>query len=133
MKASQKRLQELKTKIPEVSPVEAYRLQQDGAVLIDVREQDEFAQGVPAGAKRLGRGFLELKIEDVVPDPDTPLLVMCAGGVRSLFAAESLLELGYRRVSSMIGGFSGWRRAGLPVDTPRLLTKLWSEVVKTVS
>ena len=75
MKA-RKRLQELKARIPEVSPIEAHELQKRGAVLIDVREQDEFSQGVPVGAKRLGRGFLELKIEEAVPDPETPILVI---------------------------------------------------------
>jgi molybdopterin/thiamine biosynthesis adenylyltransferase/molybdopterin converting factor small subunit len=120
--ASQRRLQELRAAIPQLNPHEAYERQGQGAVLIDIRDQDELAQGVAAGSKRISRGFLELKIEQEVPDPATPLLVMCASGVRSLFAAESLLQLGYRRVASVVGGFNAWNKQGLPVDNPRLLT-----------
>jgi len=122
MSASQQRLQELRSAVPQLNPHEALERQRDGAVLIDVRELDEFAQGVPAGSKRISRGFLELKIEQEVPDLGTPLLVMCASGVRSLFAAESLLQLGYKRVSSVVGGFNAWKKQGLPVHNPRLLT-----------
>jgi molybdopterin/thiamine biosynthesis adenylyltransferase/rhodanese-related sulfurtransferase len=123
MSASQQRLQELRSAVPQLNPHEALERQRDGAVLIDVRELDEFAQGVPAGSKRISRGFLELKIEQEVPDLGTPLLVMCASGVRSLFAAESLLQLGYKRVSSVVGGFNAWKKQGLPVHNPRLLTE----------
>jgi len=94
MKAKDRRLAELRDAIPEVSPEEALKLHQSGAALIDVRDTDEVAQGSPVGAYRLGRGFLELRIEDMVPDLDRTMLVMCAGGVRSLFAAESLKRLG---------------------------------------
>lgn len=113
------RLAELKAALPEISPREAYARQQAGAALIDVREADEIAQGSPPGALRLGRGFLELRIEEAVPDPARPLLVMCAGGTRSLFAAEALQRLGYREVASVAGGFSRWKAEGLPFETPR--------------
>ena len=123
MSATQRRLQELRSAVPQLNPHEAYARQQDGAVLIDVRELDELAQGLPLGSKRIPRGFLELKIEQAVPDLGTPVLVMCATGVRSLFAAENLLQLGYKRVSSMAGGFNAWKKQGLPVHRPRLLTE----------
>ena len=121
MSAAQRRLQELRSTVPQLNPHEAHERQRDGAVLIDIRDADELAQGVPAGSKRISRGFLELKIEQEVPDTATPVLVMCASGVRSLFAAESLLQLGYKRVSSVAGGFNAWKKQGLPVDNPRLV------------
>lgn len=83
--ARQQKLAELRANIPEVDPAEALALQRDGAVLVDVREPDEVAQGSPAGAERIVRGFLELQIEDRVPDLQRPLVLMCAGGSRSLF------------------------------------------------
>ncbi len=121
MKASDKRLQELKQMIPEVTPAQAFERQRDGAVLIDVREPDEVAAGSPAGAQRIVRGFLELRVEDAVPDKSTPLLVMCAGGVRSLFAAENVRQLGYLDVSSVVGGFNRWKQDELPVEVPPAL------------
>ncbi len=122
MKQKDVRLAELKQSVREVSPAEARALQEQGGVLIDVREPDEVAQGSPHGAERLVRGFLELRVEDAVPDKDRTLLVMCAGGVRSLFAAEGLQKLGYRDVRSVIGGFNRWKNEGLPVEVPRALS-----------
>jgi rhodanese-related sulfurtransferase len=112
------RLAELKARIPEVTPREALALQARGAVLVDVREADEIAQGTPPGALRLGRGFLELRIEQAVPDPQRPLVLMCGSGTRSLFAADDVARLGYRSVSSMAGGFTRWKHEGLPVEQP---------------
>ncbi len=121
MSRKEQRLVELRRAIVELSPAEAHALQQDGAVLVDVREPDEVAAGSPPGAERLVRGFLELRIEAAVPDSDTSVLVMCAGGVRSLFAAEGLRQMGYSDVRSVAGGFNGWKNAGLPVEIPRVL------------
>jgi len=121
MKAKDKRLAELKDSIPEVTPEQARALQQGGAVLIDVREPDEVAQGSPPAAQRIVRGFLELRVEDAAPDPGATVLVMCAGGVRSLFAAEGLKQMGYTDVRSVVGGFNRWKNEGLPVETPRVL------------
>ena len=73
MKAKDLKLAELKRSIPEVTPTEALALQAKGAALVDVREAEEIAQGSPPGAHRLGRGYLELKIEEVIPDFDRPL------------------------------------------------------------
>lgn len=121
MKAKDRRLAELKGTIPEVTPEEALALHKQGAVLLDVREADEVANGSPKGALRMGRGFLELRIEDAVPESDATVLVMCAGGVRSLFAAETLRHLGYRNVKSVAGGFNRWKNNGLPFEMPRVL------------
>ena len=117
MKASDRRLAELRDAIPEVTPEQARTLQADGAALVDVREPDEVAQGSPVDAERLVRGFLELRIEDAVPDKDRTVLVTCAGGVRSLFAAEGLRQLGYTDVRSVAGGFTRWKQDGLPAKS----------------
>ena len=122
MKASQRRLLELKTQVPEISVTQAAELQEQGAILVDVREPDEVAAGSPLGAERIVRGFLELRIEEQVPDFDQTVLVMCAGGARSLFAARDLQEMGYTDVKSVAGGFNAWKNASLPVDVPRVLS-----------
>jgi molybdopterin/thiamine biosynthesis adenylyltransferase/rhodanese-related sulfurtransferase/molybdopterin converting factor small subunit len=120
-RARDRRLAALREQIPEVEPRQAFDMQAGGAVLIDVREQEEVAAGSPSGALRLGRSFLELQIEDKVPDLDQPLLVMCGGGTRSLFAAEDLSRLGYSKVTSVAGGFNRWKNEGLPFEQPRML------------
>ncbi len=122
MKAKDRRLAELRSSITEVSPAEALELQQKGAALIDVRDTEEVVQGSPENAHRLGRSFLELRIEDAVPDLDKTLCVMCAGGVRSMFAAEALKRLGYKDVRSIAGGFSRWKNEGHPFETPTFLS-----------
>lgn len=121
MKAKDRRLAELRSVIPELTPGDALALQRQGAVLIDVRESDEVAQGSPQGAVRLAKSFLELRIEDAVPDSAQSILVMCAGGVRSLFAAEALSRMGYSDVRSVAGGFNRWKNEGLPFEIPQAL------------
>jgi len=120
-KLKDQRLAELRKAIPEVTPAQAEALRAAGAVLVDVREPDEVAAGSPTGALRLVRGFLELRIEEAVADPSETVLVMCAGGVRSLFAAEGLRQLGYSDVRSVVGGFNRWKSDGLPVEMPKTL------------
>ena len=93
-----------------------------GPVLIDVRERDEYEQGFVPRAQWIPRGFLELKIEDAVPERDREVILYCAGGTRSALAARSLQDLGYTKVSSMAGGFRAWKNAGFPFDRPRTLT-----------
>lgn len=99
-------------------------------VLVDVRERDEYEQGYIPSANWIPRGFLELKIEELVPDRDREVIVYCAGGVRSALGARSLSELGYTKVSSMAGGFRSWKNAGYPFERPRVLT---AEQVKRYS
>ncbi|MGC4191411.1 MAG: molybdopterin-synthase adenylyltransferase MoeB [Thermomicrobiales bacterium] len=111
-------LAQVKTQISEVDARQAQRLISEGATAIDVREADEVAQGLVPGATAIPRGFLESRIEDAVRDRDAPVVVYCAGGVRSAFAARSLQELGYTNVVSMAGGFGAWKSAGLPFTTP---------------
>ena len=117
----ERRMAELRTRIPEVSPREALALQRAGAALVDVREPEEIAAGTPESALTLGRSYLELNIEDAVPDKDRTLVVLCAVGQRSLFAAEDLRGLGYRDVRNLAGGFNRWKDEGIPFTVPRVL------------
>ncbi|HVI02541.1 MAG TPA: molybdopterin-synthase adenylyltransferase MoeB [Enhygromyxa sp.] len=94
----------------------------DAPVLIDIRERDEYEQGFIPSAEWIPRGFLELKIEDLVADREREIIVYCAGGTRSALGARSLSELGYRKVTSMAGGFRAWKNAGFPFERPRVLT-----------
>ncbi len=91
-------------------------------VLIDVRESDEFAAGKLPGALSVPRGYLELRIEDKVPDRAAPVVVYCAGGTRSALAAKTLQEMGYTNVASMAGGYNRWTDAGHKIEKPRVLS-----------
>jgi molybdopterin/thiamine biosynthesis adenylyltransferase len=108
-------LAELRQRISAVTPAQALGRQAQGALLIDVREDGERAAGMPVGALGLSRGFLELRIEQLEPDRARPLIALCGSGQRSLLAAEALLRLGYRDVSSVDGGFNRWKAEGLPI------------------
>jgi molybdopterin/thiamine biosynthesis adenylyltransferase/rhodanese-related sulfurtransferase len=92
-------------------------------ILLDVREKEEWDEGHLPGAVFLPRGFLEVRIEKTVPNKDTPVMVYCAGGVRSALAAKSLQELGYIDVVSMAGGYGEWKNNGLPFVVPENLGK----------
>ena len=114
----------LKQQVAEIEPAKLKeRRQRDGnLVLIDVREQDEYRGGFIPGAVHIPRGFLELRIEEAVPDRETPVVLYCAGGIRSVLAADSLNHLGYRNVQSLIGGMGKWRTQGMQVEKPELLS-----------
>jgi sulfur-carrier protein adenylyltransferase/sulfurtransferase len=88
---------------------------------IDVRERDEWDEGKIPGAVHVPRGNLESRIEQTVADRDTPIVVYCAAGSRSAFAAKTLGELGYTNVRSLAGGYTEWKRAGFPWEAPRSL------------
>lgn len=107
---------EAKSRVKQVSADEARQQQKAGAVLIDVREREEFEKDHAAGARHISRGVLELKIEEAVPDPATPIVCYCGGGSRSALAAESLQKMGYTNVASLSTGFKGWKLAELPVE-----------------
>ena len=117
-------LREIRGRVVEVTPaeVEAMRNGGDPVVLLDVRDREELEEGTLPGAVHLPKSFIELRVEQQVPDRETPIITYCAGGQRSLLAADGLARLGYRRVRSMAGGFGRWRDEGLPVARPRLLT-----------
>jgi molybdopterin/thiamine biosynthesis adenylyltransferase/rhodanese-related sulfurtransferase len=107
--------------IPEVTPQQVAK-ERGARTLVDVRERSEFEEGYIPGALHLSKGFIEVQVEDRVPDKNTPITLYCAGGTRSLLAARALHELGYTDVRSMSGGFNGWKQAGFDFDVPRTLT-----------
>ena len=109
----QKLADEAKAKIREVTATEALQQQQAGTLLMDVRETEEWTQERAAGAVHLSKGILEVKIEERVPDPATPIILYCGGGNRSALAAENLQRMGYTNVASMSGGFKAWKDQGL--------------------
>ena len=116
-------LAQVKREIEEVDARAAHGLLEDGdaPVLVDVRERDEWEEGHLPGAIHVPRGHLESRIEQAVPDHERDVIVYCAGGSRSAFAAKTLEELGYANVRSLAGGFTDWKRNGLPVALPRTL------------
>jgi molybdopterin/thiamine biosynthesis adenylyltransferase/rhodanese-related sulfurtransferase len=114
-------LKQAKEAIQEVVPEEVEsRLGQ--VALLDVREPEEYEQGTIAGAVHLPRGNLEFQVEGRLPDKAKPVVVYCAVGVRSAFAAKTMADLGYQDVVSMVGGFNRWKDEGRPWGTPRTLT-----------
>jgi len=116
-------LRQVKSQIDEVDPSEVNELIDEGVALIDVRETDEFAAGHLPGAKHIPRGYLESRIEGVVPDRDAHVILYCASGNRSAYGARTLEEdLGYTNVSSMKGGITLWKDRGYEVQIPRTLT-----------
>src|SRR5438874_9879771 len=121
---SQQLLQRVKRTINEVTIDEASSALRSAQppLVVDVRERDEFEEGAIKDAVHIPRGYLELRIETAAPDRSQPIVLYCAGGVRSALAARSLEELGYENVSSLVGGFGAWKNAGLPYVVPRVLT-----------
>ncbi|HEU4536505.1 MAG TPA: rhodanese-like domain-containing protein, partial [Polyangiaceae bacterium] len=116
MKTRHEIVAEAKAAVAEITPQDAYQRMTagGGALVVDVREPDEVAGGSVEGAHAIPRGFLELRIEDLSRDRERPIILYCAGGTRSLLAAKSLREMGYRNAVSMAGGFDGWKAGGLP-------------------
>jgi len=109
---------EAKKKITEISPTEAAAKSKSGeAVIIDVREKDEWDEEHIPDATHMSRGTIELDIEEKVPDSDAMIICHCGGGGRSALAAENLQKMGYKNVRSMAGGFKAWRAAGLPTTS----------------
>src|SRR6188768_1843463 len=116
-------LAQTKARITEVDPAEAdERRNVTGTVVLDVREPDEYDQGALPGAVHIPRGHLEAQVEGRLVDKGAPVVVYCAAGVRSAFAARTLQELGYDDVVSMAGGFGRWKDEGRDWTTPVTLT-----------
>ena len=115
-------LEQTKREIDEVDASRARQLlEEDAALAIDVREREEWDEGHLPGAVHVPRGHLESRIERASPAKDRPLVVYCASGNRSAFAAKTLEELGYEHVVSLTGGFTDWKRNGLPFEIPAAL------------
>jgi len=100
----------------EIDPVDALALQRAGALLLDVREDDERAAGIASGALGLARGLIEARIHAIEPDRAREIVAICASGRRSLLAVDTLRELGYTRSVSVRGGFARWKNEGLPTE-----------------
>jgi molybdopterin/thiamine biosynthesis adenylyltransferase/rhodanese-related sulfurtransferase len=113
----------LRTTKAEISEVDARAAAElEGAVWVDVREGDEWSEGHIPGAVHVSRGNLESRIETTVPDHSTPIVLYCAAGNRSAFAAKTLGELGYESAHSLVGGFTDWKRNGGEITMPRTLS-----------
>ena len=121
MATTRELLSNAKSSIEEIDPAAAEALQ-GRAVYLDVREADEYEQGALPDAVHVPRGFLEFQVEGRIPDKEVPVVVYCAAGSRSAFAARTLGDLGYSDVTSMIGGFNRWKDEGRPWAAPRVLT-----------
>jgi phage shock protein E len=114
----QKLVAEAKKYITEISPQDAAaKLNNGDAVIIDVRDKDEWDEGHIPGATHMSRGTIELDVEEKIPDPNAIIICHCGGGGRSALAAETLQKMGYKNVRSMAGGLKAWKAAGLPTTT----------------
>jgi molybdopterin/thiamine biosynthesis adenylyltransferase/rhodanese-related sulfurtransferase len=111
-----------KSSITEIDTDAAAAKIDDGALILDVREPDEYEEGTIPGAIHIPRGHLEAQVEGRLLDKDAPVVVYCAGGVRSAFAARTLNELGYENAFSMAGGYGRWKDEGRDWKKPITLT-----------
>ena len=109
---------EAKKRVKETNVADVKKRQDAGEkfVLVDVREDNEWAAGHVAGAIHLGKGIIERDIEKTVTDPGAKIILYCGGGFRSALAADNLQKMGYTNVESMDGGWKGWVEAGLPTE-----------------
>jgi molybdopterin/thiamine biosynthesis adenylyltransferase/rhodanese-related sulfurtransferase len=117
-------LRDARAVVPEITPLETERLRESTpeVALVDVREESEWEQGHIPGATHIPKSYIEQQIEAAVPDRARPVVLYCASGVRSLFAGQTLAELGYTDVRSMSGGFEEWKGRGLDWTLPVKLT-----------
>ena len=121
MSTFQELLAQAKSLIEETDPSESETLITQGWVILDVREVEEYDQGIVPESILIPQGQIEETIEEHIPDHDQPIIAMCAGGVRSAFAAVTLNELGYKHVVSMDGGFNLWKQEGRDWVTSQIL------------
>jgi len=113
-----KLVDEAKTRVKQTDVADVNRRLASGErfLLVDVREDHEWARGHLPGAVHLGRGIIERDVETRVPDTSTKMVLYCGGGFRSALVADNLQKMGYRNVESMDGGWRGWTEAGLPTE-----------------
>ena len=109
---------EVRPRVKEVSAEQVRQLldTDPGVVLLDVREDDEWAAGHAKGAVHLGKGVLERDLETRFPDPDTRIIMYCGGGYRSVLTCDAAQRMGYRNVSSLAGGYRAIVTAGWPLE-----------------
>jgi molybdopterin/thiamine biosynthesis adenylyltransferase/rhodanese-related sulfurtransferase len=116
-------LRQIKSRIDEVDPAVVREQVSNGAVVVDVREPEEWSSGHIPGAKHVPKSHLESRIEGAAPDRAQHVILYCASGNRSAWAARTLIDdLGYAQVESMTGGFTLWKDRGYEVQTPRTMT-----------
>jgi rhodanese-related sulfurtransferase len=115
-----KLVEESRARVSEVTVGDARDRIKRGAVLIDVREDNEFNEAHAAGSRHMGRGIIERDAVQTFPDKDTELVLYCGGGYRSALAADNLRKMGFTNVHSMIGGWAAWNESGAPVETEEL-------------
>ena len=113
-----KLVNDAKTRVKETNVADVKRRMDKGErfLLVDVREDHEWAKGHLPGAVHMGRGIIERDLETKVPDTGTKMILYCGGGFRSALVADNLQKMGYSNVESMDGGWRGWTEAGLPVQ-----------------
>lgn len=111
-----KLVESVRPDVREVDVAEAQRRMEEGALLIDVREDGEWEAGHARGAVHIGKGVIERDIEQKIPDADAEIILYCGGGFRSTLAASSLQKMGYRNVASMAGGWRAWEAAGGEIE-----------------
>jgi rhodanese-related sulfurtransferase len=109
---------EAKSRIKQVDIAEYQKMPRNGHVLIDVREDREWAEGHAAGAIHLSKGVIERDIESEIPDKSTTMVLYCGGGFRSALTAAEVQKMGYTNVISLDGGWRAWNQAKLPVEKP---------------
>lgn len=123
MSSYENRAAYLRQTLHEISPEQAlHMVRHNDAILLDVRDADEIKDGLPAAAHHLSRGQLELRVHHICDDKQRPIAVLCAGGLRSLFAVESLKNLGYENVYSVRGGYKQWKESSLESRIPQQLS-----------
>jgi molybdopterin/thiamine biosynthesis adenylyltransferase/rhodanese-related sulfurtransferase len=115
-------LREARASVREVSAAETELAAERGALVVDVREASEWEQGHIDGAHHISKSYIEQEIESLAPDRGAPIVLYCAGGVRSLFAARTLADMGYLDVASMNGGFQAWKAEGRAFTKPVVLS-----------
>lgn len=110
-------VEDAKKRVREVSAEEVKTELEQGEkfLLVDVREESEYATDHLPGAVHLGKGIIERDVESRAPDPSTPMVLYCGGGYRSALAADNLQKMGYTNVLSMAGGIREWREKGFPL------------------
>jgi rhodanese-related sulfurtransferase len=111
-----KLVNDAKARVKEIDSAGYHKLARDQHVLVDVREDSEWADGHAAGAVHLGKGIIERDIEAKVPDKSARLVLYCGGGYRSALAADALQKMGYTNAISLDGGWRAWNAAGLPTE-----------------
>lgn len=113
-----KLVNESKKRVRETNVADVKRRMDHGEtfLLVDVREDNEWAKGHLPGAVHMGRGVIERDVEKAVPDTATKMVLYCGGGFRSALVADNLQRMGYTNVESMDGGWRGWNEAGLPTE-----------------